>query len=195
MIDEKAIMLLVRDGQVDKLALLFERYKVKLYNFFRRLGNTEAHSEDLVQETFMRVLAYRTSFNGDSQFNTWLYSIARNTSVDFHRKHKHADKHDEFDEEHINTSANTYSKSMTDDYCANEQQALFDKALSAIEPQHREIIVLSRFAQLRYEQIAELVDCNLNTLKSRMTLAMSKLKQTYQQLSGDASDDACKENV
>lgn len=192
MIDEKALMLLVRDGQVDKLAILFERYKVKLYNYFRRLGNSTAHSEDLVQETFMRVLAYRTSFNGDSQFNTWLYSIARNTSVDFHRKNKHAASHDEFDEEHLDTD----DKTVIGEFVANEQQALFDKALNTIEPQHRDIIVLSRFAQLRYEQIAELVDCNLNTLKSRMTLAMSKLKQTYQQLSGDEqSSNQAKEHL
>lgn len=185
---------------------MFERYKVKLYNYFRRLGNTTAHSEDLVQETFMRVLAYRSSFNGDSQFNTWLYSIARNTSVDFHRKNKYAASHDEFDEEHHEAGHENQQKTMTEQYCANEQQALFDKALNTIEPQHREIIVLSRFAQLRYEQIAELFDCNLNTLKSRMTLAVSKLKQTYQHLSGDfdgqngndnnhSNSSAAKENI
>ena len=186
MIDEKAVMLQVRDGQVNQLAVLFERYKVKLFNFFRRLGNSPAQSEDLVQETFMRVLAYRSSFNGESQFNTWLYSIARNTSVDFHRKHKYADQHEHFDEAQLYEDKKlSTSESLADSFCADEQQALFDKALGAIEPQHRELIVLSRFAQLRYEQIAQLVDCNLNTLKSRMSLAINKLKQSYQQLSGE----------
>ncbi|MCO4799241.1 MAG: hypothetical protein KC484_08510, partial [Colwelliaceae bacterium] len=82
MSDEKELMFQVKAGQLDKLALLYEANKLALFNFFLRSGNNRALSEDFVQETFMRVLAYRTSFQGTSTFKSWLYGIARNTAAD-----------------------------------------------------------------------------------------------------------------
>jgi RNA polymerase sigma-70 factor (ECF subfamily) len=68
-----------------------------------------------------------------------------------------------------------------------QKHALFDRALQSIDHELRELIVLSRFGQMRYEQIATMMDCNLNTLKSRMCLAVNKLKQSYQFLAGEES--------
>lgn len=180
MTDENELMMQVKGGQLDSLAILFESNKKRLFNFFRKMGNSPEVSEDLVQETFMRILAYRSSYNGSSTFRTWLYGIARNTSVDHFRKHKNSMGHDEFDESAIDGKG-----TLTDDIVNEQKQSLFNQALQSIPAELREIIVLSRYQQMNYEDIAQMVNCNLNTLKSRMRLAVGKLKESYQRLSGE----------
>ena len=180
MTDENALMMQVKGGQLESLATLFESNQVRLFNYFLRMGNNRALSEDLVQETFMRILAYRTSFSGTSRFRTWLYSIARNTAIDHYRKNKHSHKHDELFEEQLEGDGN-----ITDIMELDQKQALFTRALETISSEHREIIILSRFQQLKYEEIAELIGCNLNTLKTRMRSAINNLQKNYQQLSGE----------
>jgi RNA polymerase sigma-70 factor (ECF subfamily) len=180
MTDEKELMFKVKAGQLDCLAPLFEANKVRLFNYFKRMGNSPQVSEDLVQETFMRILAYRSSFNGTSSFRSWLYGIAHNTSVDHFRKHKHSINHDEFDETTMDGNA-----TLSEELEVEQKHTLFEQALQAIPAQMREIIVLSRFEQMKYEEIAQLIDCNLNTLKSRMSLAIKRLKESYQRLSGE----------
>ena len=66
-----------------------------------------------------------------------------------------------------------------------QQQDIFDQSLANISSEHREIIILSRFQQLNYHEISSLLDCNLNTLKSKMRNAISKLHEQYNKLSGE----------
>ena len=180
MTDEKELMMRVKAGQLDSLATLFESNKSRLFNYFRRMGNSPEVSEDLVQETFMRILAYRTSFNGTSSFRTWLYGIARNTSVDHFRKHKNSAGHEEFDETLMDGDT-----TLCEELELEQKHSLFNRALQGMPVEMREIIVLSRFQQMKYEDIADLINCNLNTLKSRMSLAIGKLKESYQRLSNE----------
>lgn len=180
MTDEKELMLQVQNGQLGSLAVLFENNKVRLFNFFRRMGNSPEVSEDLVQETFTRVLSYKSTYNGSASFRTWLFGIARNASVDNFRKNKNAMNTEEFDEGNINSGS-----SLCDEMVNEQKHNMFNKALSTMPVELREILVLSRFQQLKYEEIAEMVNCNLNTLKSRMSLAVVKLKESYNRLSSE----------
>jgi RNA polymerase sigma factor (sigma-70 family) len=180
MLDEKELMFQVKAGQLDKLATLFENNKVKLFNYFLRTGNNRALSEDLVQETFMRVLAYRTSFSGSSTFKSWMYGIARNTVAEHYRKNKNQALNCDMDDEEL-----TNAKTLSEEFETEQQNAIFNQSLASISPEDREIIMLSRFQQLNYQEISTLLDCNLNTLKSRMRNAVSKLQISYQKLVGE----------
>ena len=180
MFDEKELMFQVKAGQLDRLATLFENNKVQLFNYFVRSGNNRALSEDLVQETFMKVLAYRTSFTGSSTFKSWMYGIARNTIAEHYRKNKNqALNCDMDDEELIN------EQTLDEEFDTKQQNAIFNQSLASISREDREIIMLSRFQQLNYQEISTLLDCNLNTLKSRMRNALSKLQMSYQKLVGE----------
>lgn len=179
--EEKALMFAVQRGQLDKLAVLFERNHLSLFHYFLRTGNGRAASEDLVQETFMKVLAYRASFNGSAGFRSWLFGIARNTMADHYRKNKSARDHVDIDE-HEDTQGPTLGQQVEQD----EKAALFERALTSLPLELREILILSRYHQLPYEDIAALTDCNLNTLKSRMRKAISLLRQAFAELSGQA---------
>jgi len=76
-------MLLVKEGHLSELAELFERYHVKLYNFFLRLTLEKATSEDLTQNLFYRVIKYRQSWQpANGSFQSWIYRMARNVHND-----------------------------------------------------------------------------------------------------------------
>jgi len=182
MFDEKELMFQVKAGQLNKLATLFENNKVQLFNYFIRTGNNRALSEDLVQETFMRVLAYRSSFSGSSTFRSWMYGIARNTVADHYRKSKNQALNCDMDDEEL-----TNEQTLVEEYEAKQQNNFFNESLASISAEDREIIILSRFQQLNYQEISTLLDCNLNTLKSRMRNAVSKLQMSYQKLVGEDS--------
>lgn len=186
MTEECQLMLLVQQGQLDKLAPLFEAYKVKLFNYFLQRGHSRSASEDLVQETFTKVLAYRDSFSGQGTFRSWLYGVARNTAVDHYRKHKISDQHESLElREHTNELA--VENDLADNLSLDEQHNIYQRSLTQISAQDSEIILLSRVHQLKYEDIASLLGCNINTLKSKMQAALNRLHLKYQELTNEGN--------
>lgn len=182
MIDEKELMFQVKAGHVEQLAQLYESNKLALFNFFIRSGNSKALSEDLVQETFMKVLAYRSSFQGTSTFKSWLYGIARNTAADHYRKSANQQQLSDIDEHEISDDV-----TVVDELLSQQQHSLFQQSMNALAPEHRELILLSRFQQLNYQEIANMMDCNLNTLKARMRNAIDKLHICYKRVSKEVT--------
>ncbi len=79
-------MLEVRNGEMEKLGVLYERHRTTLFNFFVRLTGSYPMSEDLVQDVFLRMLKYRQTFEAGNRFTTWMYQIARNVHFDSFRK-------------------------------------------------------------------------------------------------------------
>ena len=77
-LSDEALMLKVKNGQLDVMKLLFERYHLLLYNFFFRMSMDEELSKDLVQNLFIRIIRYKKSFNPEYKFKTWMYQMARN---------------------------------------------------------------------------------------------------------------------
>jgi RNA polymerase sigma-70 factor (ECF subfamily) len=85
-VTDEALMRAVRDGDVAQLGTLFERYHVPLFDFLVRMTGDRTAAEDLVQDIFMRVLKYRSTFRDAGSFETWLFRIARNARADYFRK-------------------------------------------------------------------------------------------------------------
>src|SRR5262245_13719942 len=165
----------VRDGDVEPLGVLFERHQAPLYNFFLRLTGRTATSEDLVQEVFLRVLKYRTTYRGQSQVRTWLYQIARNARSDHYRKRW---RESELDEE---TSRNipSHAPSASDTLETSQDAALVRMALERLPDDKREVLVLSRYHGMRYEEIGRVLGCTEGTIKVRVHRAMKELREAY----------------
>jgi RNA polymerase sigma factor (sigma-70 family) len=164
----------VRDGRVEKLAVLFERYQTMLYNFFLRLTGNRAASEDLVQEVFMRVLKYRAGYMGDSRFNVWLFQIARNAHVDYLRKRKGTLP---LDGQYVETPSREPLPEAA--YEADREAELVRRALDRLPVQKRELLVLFRFQNLKLREIAELLDCQVGTVKAQVHRALKDLGRIY----------------
>ena len=170
----------VRDGRVEKLAILFERHHVALFNFFLRLTGSRPASEDLVQDVFIRILKYRSTYKGEDRYTVWMYKIARNAHIDFLRKRKDAVSLDEQFEE------TPSPEPAPEDRAVREQEgALLARALTRLSPKKQEILVLSRYQNLKYREIAELLDCPVGTVKGLIHRAIEELGDIYTKLSSE----------
>lgn len=177
---DKQIMLAVRDGDIDKLGILFERHHKALFNFFLRLTANRTASEDLLQDVFLRMLKYRSSYQGTSHFSFWMYQIARNGWVDYlnkHRKHYH-----EYEKQNDVASRDPIASERME---CEQEEVHIHRALQRLPLEDREVLLLSRFEQMKYKEIAEILGCAEGTVKARVHHALKKLRDAYCQISGE----------
>jgi RNA polymerase sigma-70 factor (ECF subfamily) len=173
-------MIQVRDGELHKLALLFERHHVALYNYYVRQTSDRDLSEDFVQEVFLRIMKYRHTFRGEGEFLPWMYHIARNVQIDHARKWGRETK---FDEE---THDQPGDDPLPEEHVEQLQNVgMLQKALAKLSPEKREVLVLSRYQEMKYAAIAELLGCTVEVVKVRVHRAMNDLRKYYFQLAGE----------
>jgi RNA polymerase sigma factor (sigma-70 family) len=174
---DEELMAMVRDGAADMLGVLFDRYQTPIFSFYCRLTGDRSVSEDLVQEVFVRVLKYRRSYRPGTRFRPWIYQIARNTRTDLMSKQR---SHSELDE----SSAPPVSQPDTAE--RDQQHALLHRALLELPEEKREVLVLSRVQGLRYEEIAQLLGCQVGAVKVRVHRAMQELRDVFMRLEDGA---------
>ncbi len=172
----------VRDGKVEKLAILFERHHVMLFNFFLRLTGNRSAGEDLVQDVFFRILKYRKTFKGESKFTVWMYQVARNAHVDYLRKQKPEVPLEAQFEEPASAEDGPAEK-----LAADLDVELLKMALDRLPLRKKEILVLSRFQNMKYKDIALLLDCSISTIKTTVYRAVKDLGRIYCELQGGIS--------
>ena len=173
---DNAIMLRVKAGDLDKMGLLFERYHRQLYGFLFHMTYHREGSEDLVQQVFYKMLKYRNTFTGSGEFIHWMYSIARNTLKDSFKSKKQKVRH-----ENVEDMADQLSGgSIPDDQLEKKQaKAELHKAMERLSDDHREILALSRFQELKYNEIAQILDISEGAVKARVHRAIGELKNIY----------------
>jgi RNA polymerase sigma factor (sigma-70 family) len=173
---DNTIMLKVKAGDLDKMALLFERYHRKLYGFLFHMTYERETSEDLAQQVFYKMLKYRHTFTGSGEFVHWMYSIARNTLKDRGKSKKLQMKQDSIDE-----LADSIGGGIAPDELLEKKQAKLElyKAMEGLSDDHREVLTLCKFQELKYQEIARILDLSEVAVKTRAHRAMQELKSIY----------------
>src|SRR5947208_11358607 len=177
-------MLRVRDGEVEKLGVLYERHRTPLFSFFVRLtGNAQA-GEDLVHDVFLRMLKYRHTFESGNRFTSWMYQLGRNAHSDSWRKRQHEVP---LEAEAVDASEGVPSPDPAPDLKLRQSQevTLLQTALAGLPLESREVLVLSRFQNLKYEEIARILDCGVGAVKMRVHRALGELREKFSQLAGE----------
>jgi RNA polymerase sigma factor (sigma-70 family) len=177
-VPDEDVMLQVRDGEVHMLGVLFDRYQAPLFNFYSKMTQDRTVSEDLVQEVFLRILRYRQTYRPSTPFRAWMYQIARNTRIDQVRKVR--------PETPLTTEPLAPTRA-SDDAERQQESQLLQRALMQLAEDKREILVLSRFQELKYEEIARLLGCETNTVKVRVHRALQQLREVYLGLENNRS--------
>jgi len=177
--DEQA-MQQVRDGEIGKLELLFDRHHRALYHYFLHLTGNRAASEDLVQEVFFRILKYRQTYRTETSFRAWMFQIGRHAYVDHTRRQKGEVALPEGAPE-MGAPGPAPDRQMEN----TEETALLRRALAALPSEKREVIVMSRFLELRYEEIAAVLKCEVGTVKVRVNRALRELGDRFFALRGE----------
>ncbi|MBY0436532.1 MAG: RNA polymerase sigma factor [Cyclobacteriaceae bacterium] len=168
----------VRQGDLGKLGLLFERYKRPLYGFFYGMNKDQELSEDLVQNTFLRILKYRHLFRGEGDFKTWMFHIARNVGHDHYRKNKIRLK------EPVENWENklSHSEDRSTQWQQLEEHQMLALALERLPEDKREVLLLSKYQDKKYKEIGEILGCTEGAVKVKVFRALQELKSVYQQL-------------
>ncbi|PLX16883.1 MAG: RNA polymerase subunit sigma [Marinilabiliales bacterium] len=167
----------VKNGDLDSLAPLFEKYHVRLYNFFLRLTQNKDLSGDLTQNVFRRIISYRESYNEDWKFKSWMYQIARNVHLKNYQENKFL-RSDYQETEELNND----SKSALEEMEMETRKSNLYEALNQLSPEQREIIELSRFQGLKYQEISEITGNSVTAIKVKVHRAMHKLRELYFEL-------------
>jgi len=180
---DELLMLRVRDGEVEKLGVLYERHRTPLLNFFARLTGRVSVSEDLVHDVFLRMLKYRHTFEAGNRFTTWMYQVARNAHFDFWRKRQHEVS---LEAEGVDKREALTSAEPAPDLKLRQTQevTLLQTALAELPLESREVLVLSRFQNLKYGDIARILDCGVGAVKMRVHRALNELREKFSELAG-----------
>jgi RNA polymerase sigma-70 factor (ECF subfamily) len=187
-LDDQELMRRVQSGDFSPVSEIYDRYAPRLYNFaYRFLRNSEG-AEDAVQETFMRLMKNAKQFNRDAKLGTWLFAITANWCRDFLRKADNRPK--ESDEVLVGLPA-SHEYSPHRRLEAREVERRLERALSRLEPEAREVILLFKFQGFSHAEIAQVAGCSEGAVKLRVFRAMKALKEVLAP-AGDASGgDEC----
>ena len=167
-------MLLVKEGHLSELTALFDRYQANLYNFFLRLTRDRAISQDLTQNLFYRLIRYRQSYEpAQGSFRSWIYRMARNVHFDFCKQEQKAPGR-LADPENLEDQLADQSMGYTQD-----QYQRLDLALAKLDPDQREVLVLSRYQGLKYEEIARIRESSVGAIKVQVFRALKQLRTLY----------------
>lgn len=173
---DNALMLKVKNGDIDKMGLLYERYHRQLFRFLFNMTRQKELSEDMVQNIFLRMLKYPEGFMGFGEFKTWMYHIARNVVYDHFRKIKRTP---------IHSDLNYYEESIpgedhTDSGIEKEQELkTLGTAMEQLSVENRELLILCRFQELKYNEIARIFNTTEGAIKVRVHRALNQLKSNY----------------
>ncbi len=165
-------------GRSAAFGILVRRYQDRLYNtVYRLLGNSE-DAQDVVQESFISAYQSLDSFKGDAKFFTWLYRIAMNAAISLKRKKKATvsletgSKHDLA----IDPLDQSLDNQPGDAMERQEEEDRLQAALDKLSPEHKSVIVLKDIEDMKYEEIAEVLEVPIGTIRSRLHRARLELR-------------------
>lgn len=171
---------------------LIEQYQHRLLRYLLFLTGNREVSEDLFQETWMRVLLRGAQYNGKARFDTWLFTIARNLVIDLSRKRTMASL-DEMcdgsdDDRPMEIPIN--EPSPLDHFQSRENSAEVNAVLVTLETHSREVLVLRFYEELSLEEIAGVTRAPLSTVKSRLYRGLAALKPEMAKLRATRNAEA-----
>jgi RNA polymerase sigma-70 factor (ECF subfamily) len=176
---DSSLMKLVQAGDSNQLAVLFERHHSGLFRYLMQLSRNRALSEDLTQEVFFRVLKYAGTYDPEFPFSVWLYRMGRNAFFDSLRTRSAEPMSTE-------TFEIRSREPMPEELFSRKQNRKFlEEALQNLSEEKREVLVLSRFHDLRYQEIAQIMKCEVGTVKVRVYRALRELREKFCELRGE----------
>lgn len=170
-------MMEVKEGNLKRASVLFDRYNKMLYNFFVKITFDRDLGHDLTQNTFMRMIKYKNTFNGNHKFKSWIFQMARNIYADHYRKNKMLFS-DYTEVDSLKNKLEMVDESMVQD----EQEKLLYISLFRLSTEQRELLVLTRFQGLKYEEVAQILNISVANVKVKVHRAIKALRDKFMEL-------------
>lgn len=181
---DEALMLRYQQGDRVAFSALVKRHQSPLYNFALRQVRVPELAQDIVQETFVRVVQKATEFKHEARFTTWVYTITRNLCIDHIRK-RALRKHPSLDQSHGEEGEGPTLGEQTADPRASvereatgtELKARILRAVDKLPDDQREVFLMREVSNLPFKEIADITGVPENTVKSRMRYALERLQE------------------
>jgi len=173
------LMLQVRDGDESSFGALLERHRGPVVHFLFRMVQNQAVAEELGQEVFLRVYRARSSYEPAAKFTTWLFRIASRLALNWIRDEKSRKLQDSLDEEASDGTA----KQVLDRGRTIEQRLLYEaklrevrEAIRALPSKQRAAVLMHKYREMEYTQIASVLNCSESAVKSLLFRAYESLR-------------------
>jgi len=177
---DEDLMMHFQQGVVQAYDILVERYRDQLFSFIHRFLGDAATSEDLLQETFLRLHRNRHAYRKIAKFSTWVYTIAGNLARSEYRKRKRRKTgfliSNGRDNEEYEIEIPDLSYSPDRQSSRSFQSEAIQQALSEIPEVFREVVIFRDVQELTYEEIVEITGLPMGTVKSRINRGRVKLQ-------------------
>ena len=187
-------MLAFKSGDARAFSTLVQRHRGPVYNFILRYVGQRQRAEDVLQETWLKVVRNSSEWEPRARFTTWVYTIARNLCVDSARKESFR-KADSLDApaSHDETDGRSKGDLVADESAQHPDRAahnvrlrpMIEKALESLPTEQREVFLLREYQGIGFKEIAEVTGVNENTVTSRMRYALEGLRKRLGELGVD----------
>jgi len=185
------------DGDPRALEYLIRRHSGELHGFLTRFLGSSAAADDVFQETFLQVHLSAEAFDAERQFKPWLYTIAANKARDFHRKRKRRAMVSLSTPVAESGASETPLSAMIEADVpspdapaeAHDEAAAVKAVVDELPEHHREILALSYFQRMSYQQMSEVLQIPLGTVKSRLHAAVALFSERWRRARRQGKDD------
>lgn len=183
-LDDRQLVARILAGERDGFTELVGRYEKRIVNYVYRMTHRYEEAHDLAQEIFLKVFLALDRYDPKYQFSTWIFRIAQNSAIDSLRKKALPEVSlSKTDDDSKGGKEHEFADPGVSPYrdLSNKQlSGAIDGAVQKLPPDYRELIQLRHFAELSYEEIAELKKMPLGTVKNKLFRARNLLKDQLQ---------------
>jgi RNA polymerase sigma-70 factor (ECF subfamily) len=168
------LMIRVREGDAQSFALLLNRHRNPVIHFLARMVRVQSVAEELAQEVFLRVYRSRASYEPSAKFTTWLFRIATHLALNYIR-----DSKNEKGQESLDDGIRQISDGLPNvEHDMIRQARLFEvrKAIEALPEKQRAAVLMHKYEEMEYSQIAKVLECSESAVKSLLFRAYEALR-------------------
>ena len=173
------LMLRVKDGDGTSFSVLLEKYRASVIHFLYRMVQDQAVSEELAQEVFLRVYRSRETYEPTAKFTTWLFRIATHLALNWLRDGKNERGQERLDE----SVGDAPAREVRDRAPTVEQHMVYQvkveevrRAVAALPDKQRAAVLMHKYEEMEYSQIAKVLSCSESAVKSLLFRAYETLR-------------------
>lgn len=187
-LSDEELMLACKADNGAALEEIYHRYYKQIYGFVYRNNKRKELTEDIVQEAFLRVYRSRKSYKPTAKFAVWLYRIVRNLCIDESRRYWNRNVTRETESTLVEDQQSPIDLLATDDKDVRQRMDEVNDlnrikaAVDQLSPEQREVIILNKFQGLSYQEIADVIDSNTESVKQKAYRAHLKLREMLEPL-------------
>lgn len=186
MVNEELLVKKSLQGDLEAFEELVLKYQNKVYSLSYRYMGNEEDAYDTAQEAFLKAFRSLRSFKGNSSFGTWIFRVTSNVCLDELRRKKRKPVPLSLDEPLAVWNGNEVEKEIADPqptadilYEEKELSQYIQQLLDQLKPEFKAVLVLRDIEGFNYDEIAEILNCSLGTVKSRISRARSELRRMW----------------